>query len=204
MTSLYFSNKPNQLNRDLITYLDSNIKSIVKMGLYIKFVVASPQDSEYYSKQGIVNFPTLIHNKQMVVGVDKIKGFFNNYYQMYKKKQMERTESDGVNDYWNSILAKGDDDENEDDAVEAMKNQAQKAVQERQAKLSKLTPGRNKPARPTYQPPAPAPTNNKSSRGRNLEPNTLDVIKGMSSSGQEAVDDELMAKFFENQLETDI
>ena len=214
MTSLYIANKPSALNKDLIRYLETNLKSIVNMGIYITFFVASSDEAEHYAQQGITNFPTLIHNSSKHVGVEKIKAFFNAYHANFKKKQTSRTEKDDINDYWDSILSKGDE-EVDDAEGDAMKSKAQQAVQERQEKMSQRNPKNNKPGapklpdRPARQPdrPAQAPQGNKksgSSRRSNIEPSTVDVLNGMKGGGEEAMDDKLMAKFFENQMETDM
>ena len=149
MLTLYLSNKPSQLNKDLINYLNANISSIVKMKLFIEFVIAYPQNIQSYTQKGIVNFPTMVYQNQKFIGVDQIKGFFNQFYQIHKKKQADRTENDDVNDYWSGILAKGDE-EDDDDASEQMKNKAQIAVQERQTKLNSRDPTKanRSPARP--------------------------------------------------------
>lgn len=202
MLTLYLSNKPSQLNKDLINYLNANMGSIVKMKLFIDFVIAYPQNIQTYTQKGIVNFPTMVHQNQQFVGVDRIKGFFNQFYQMHKKKQAERTENDDVNDYWSGILAKGDEEDN-DGAVEQMKNKAQIAVQERQTKLNARDPTKanRSPARPeqTQQVMQQIPKQRKA----NLEPSPIDVLSTMSGDGQESIDDQLMAKFFENQTETE-
>jgi hypothetical protein len=202
MLTLYLSNKPSQLNKDLVNYLNANMGSIVKMKLYIDFTIAYPQNIQAYTQKGIVNFPTMVHKTQKFVGVDRIKGFFNQFYQTHKKKQAERTEDDDVNDYWSGILAKGDE-EDDDDAAEQMKNKAQIAVQERQTKLNSRDPTKanRSPARP-QQTQNPSPQIPKQKKA-NLEPSPLDVLSTMSSGGQESIDDQLMAKFFENQTETE-
>ena len=221
MTSLYISNKPSALNKDLIRYLESNLKSIVSMGIHITFFVASPDDADYYAKQGITNFPTLMHNASKHVGVDQIKSFFNTHHANFKKRQSERTEKDDIDDYWNSILSKGDEEE-VDSEGSAMTSKAQQAAQDRQEKMSQRNPKNNKPgaapqsnrppppARPPQQPDRPAHQANQGnkktvgSRKSNIEPSTVDVLNGMKGSGEEAMDDKLMAKFFESQMETDM
>lgn len=218
MTSLYLSNKPSQLNKDLIRYVGTNLKSIVSMGFSITFIVAHPDKAESYTKRGIINFPTLVHSGSQYVGVDKIKDFFNAFYQARKKQRESRTEKDDITDYWSNILAKGDEDEGGDDEGEAMKNKAQQAVQDRQEKISqrKPKPGSNKPpqAEPRRSGPpqmtqstkkSPPPKMVGSSRKSNIDPGTVEVLKGMNDAGgEEAMDDKLMAKFFENQMETDV
>jgi hypothetical protein len=219
MTSLYISNKPSALNKDLIRYLESNLKSIVNMGIHITFFVASPDDADYYSQQGITNFPTLMHNTSKHVGVDKIKTFFNTQHANFKKRQSERTEKDDIDDYWNNVLAKGDEEDGDPEGA-VMAGKAQQAAQERQEKLSQRNPKNNKPGMapqsnqppPTRPPPPERPAhqstqgNKKTSGSRksNIEPSTVDVLNGMKGSGEEAMDDKLMAKFFESQMETDM
>lgn len=221
MTTLYFSNKPSQINKDLIRYIDTNLSSIVKMGMHLTFVVAKSDDADEYSRKGIVNFPTLIHNTTKYVGVDKIKAFFNTCHQNYKKNQTSRTDTDTISDYWSSILAKGDEDEGGDDNGDAMKEKAQKVVQDRQEKMSQRKPKQGnapiqqqqiQPKIPSKQPHSaqstrktpPPPKMTGSSRKANIEPNTVDVIKNMQAGGEEGMDDQLMAKFFENQMETNM
>jgi len=205
MLTLYLSDKPSQLNKDIIAYMDSNLGSIVKMGLYVDFIVAQARNIQTYTQKGIVNFPTLSYQNAKYVGVDNIKEFFNNHYRNFQKKQATRTENDDVNDFWSNTLAKGEEEDNEDEQAEQMKSRAMKAVQERQTKLNARNPNKKKinrsPARPADMPTQTQsyPSNQ---RKANLEPSTLDVINQMRSSGQEAIDDDLMAKFFENQTET--
>jgi hypothetical protein len=222
MTSLYISNKPSALNKDLIRYLDSNLKSIVGMGIYITFFVAGPDDADHYAQQGITNFPTLTHNSSKHVGVDKIKAFFNSQHTNFKKMQAARTEKDDIDDYWNNILSKGDEEEGDPEGC-AMTSKAQQAAQERQEKMSQRNPKNNKPGatpqsnrphQPSARPPQPleqpahqATQGNKKtvgSRKSNIEPSTVDVLNGMKGSGEEEMDDKLMAKFFESQMETDM
>jgi hypothetical protein len=209
MPTLYLSNRPSQLNKDILTYMDSNLKSIVKMGLYIEFEVALPEDTEKYTQMGIVNFPTIVHQNKSYVGVEKIKGFLNYFHKSYQTKKAKRTEGDDINDYWSNILSKGEDDDEADDQAEQMKNKAQKAVQDRQHALNSRKPGkpgapRNVPARPSTM-PDPEDNEYPSRKASNVrEPPASAVVKNMGSSGQEAIDDQLMAKFFENQMETDL
>jgi hypothetical protein len=202
MLTLYLSNKPSQLNKDLINYLNTNMGSIVKMKLFIDFVIAYPQNIQSYTQKGVVNFPTMVHQDQQFVGVDRIKGFFNQFYQMHKKKQNERTENDDVNDYWSGILSKGDEEDNDDEA-EQMKNKAQIAVQERQTKLNSRDPSKAKSSTISPQQTQQTVQQIPKQRKANLEPSPLDVLSSMGTDGQESIDDQLMAKFFENQTETE-
>ena len=200
--TLYLSDKPSQLNKDIITYLNANLGSIVKMKLYINFVVAKAQDVQAYTQRGIVNFPTLAYQKNKYVGVDSIKTFFNNHHKKYKDRQAKRTEKDDVSDYWTSILSKGDDEDDMVDEADKMKARAMKAVQDRQSKLKSRDPTKvnRPPARSTTI--LPPSVSGGSKRKANLEPSPMEALGQMRSTGQEAIDDDLMAKFFENQVET--
>lgn len=204
MLTLYLSNKPSQLNKDLINYLNTNIGSMVKMKLFIEFIIAYPQNMETYSKNGIVNFPTMVYQDQKFVGVDKIKGFFNQFYQIHKKKQADRTENDDVNDYWTGVLAKGDE-EDDDNAAEQMKNKAQVAVQERQTKLSSRDPTKanRSSIKPSQSPQIQQTSQQPKQKKPNIDPSPSDVLGSMEADGQESIDDQLMSKFFENQTETE-
>jgi hypothetical protein len=202
MLTLYLSNKPSQLNKDLINYLNTNMSFIVKMKLFIDFVIAYPQNIKSYTQQGIVNFPTMVHQDEMFVGVDRIKGFFNKFYQIHKKKQSERTEDDDVTDYWSGILAKGDE-EDDDDAAEQLKNKTQIAVQERQTKLKSRDSTKSSCSIIRSQQSQHNTLDDTKQKKSNLEPSPLDVLGSMSTDGQESIDDQLMTKFFENQTETE-
>lgn len=221
MTSLYFSNRPSNINRDLIQYMQTNLKAMCRMGIRINFVVVSPDQAEMYTQKNIVNFPTLVHGQSRYVGLDKIKGFFGACNQNFKKSRSVRTTDDDITDYWSGIIAEGDEEcDNEADEI---KSQAQQAIQDRQTKLSSQGPSRktptgpapnrsapNKPSTPAPSRKAPtqgsaAPRNSNGSRTANIEPSAVEVLKSMNDPADDGgMDDKLMAKFFENQIETDM
>lgn len=209
MTSLYLSNRPNQKNRDLLDFFGENLRTIVKMGIYINFFVAHPDESNDYIRKGVVNFPTLTHQGKTYVGVSKIKDFFMDYFRIYKQKQSQRTEEDDVADYWSGILEKGDEEDPEAEVAEQMKSKAQQEVQNRQTKLNQMKPKSKRPQtagsgiiKPAQRKGADRSVkSHTSSRPANVDPSAVNVLKSMSSTGESAGDDELMAKFFENRMD---
>jgi hypothetical protein len=194
MTTLYLSNKPSALNQDMITFLNTNIATIAQIGIYLNFVVADPKNIEKYTKQGIVNFPTLIYRDNLYVGVVEIKAVFSKLHEGFQKKQSMRTDSDEITDYWKDIISQGEDD-NGDDLEEDMKNKAQRAVQERHEKLQSSKPGRKKStiSRSTSQP--------QSKRKSNLETKPVDIFNEMKAKKGLSQDDQLMADFFANRID---
>lgn len=198
MLDLYLSNKPSDLNKDIIFYFNHNLESIVRLGLYINFIVAEPKDASKYTSKGIVNFPTMIFKSKNIkkVGFEEIKDFFKEYKRLKKKNMNEKTDRDDINNYWQNILKEESEIDNEDNMGEEIKSKTQIAVQERQKKLSKSKGYKNSHNQENsyVSPSINKPTN------KHIVKNSVSSFK----SSAKTEDDKLMEDFFANRIGDDI
>ena len=200
---LIFSNKPSTLNKKLIKFFDMNLLNLNKASMVFKFEVAHPDESEKYLAKGIKNYPVLLHKDMSVTGVEKIIKYLKFIVQKHNNKVLNRTDTEKVDDFWRHTLGnveidesgklKPDDDDDESDPSTDLHHKIQRAFEERSSS--------------TELPKKPGQSRNQPSRPNNIRPNKSDespaqTLKNMKSKGRGNMDDELMAKFFENQEES--
>jgi hypothetical protein len=203
---LIFSNKSSVLNKKLIKFFQMNLFSLNKSTLVFKFEVADPDNMEQYTDMGVKNYPTLIHNGDQVAGVEKIISYLKSHVDKYNLKIMNKSPTDRVDDFWKQTLGKvsvddagkieSDDDEDDED------NDLHK-------KIHQAFQDRNETSEMNKKPKTYGRTSNVAERSagapnhtnRHTEETPADTIKKNRKRGGD-MDDELMAKFFENQQES--
>lgn len=202
--NLIFSNKSSYLNKKLIKFFQLNLLSLNKASLVFQFEVAHPDDMDKYVSRGIKNYPVLIHNNISVTGVEKIIDYLKMYVKKYNTKILNKSDTERVDEFWKQTLGKTqindagqiecDDDDN--DESDNLHKKIQQAFQDRNTESEfNSTPQKSR-------------SNNLSQGHTNIHnSNSMDespseTIKSMKTGSGGSVDDELMAKFFENQEET--
>lgn len=204
--NLIFSNKPSSLNKKLIKFFQINLLSLNKASLTFKFEVAHPEDMDKYISRGIKNYPVLIHNTTSITGVEKIISYLKLHVKKYNNKIVNKTDDERVDEFWKQTIGKINvdesgkiqDDEDEDDDGDLHK------------KIQEAFRDRNNATETVKKPTSFKRTNNVSQGSTRVynsptdgnDETPSDTIKKMSSKKGSCMDDELMAKFFENQEES--
>jgi hypothetical protein len=209
--NLILSNKPSPLNKKLIKFFNLNLASLNKASLIFDFEIAYPEQIEKYVKRGITNYPILISNTTEVIGVEKIIQYLKNNVDTHNKKILSKTDTDYLDEFWKKTMGSVkinesgqiEDDEDEDEAPDISKK-IQKAFQERNDVTDFEPPKKGGNKKPVYASPA---RNNNVKTGL-TNSNSIDgdspvvSLKNMGKGGKSMGDDDLMAKFFENQEES--
>lgn len=200
---LIFSNKPSHLNKKLIKFFKINLLNLNKASMIFDFEVANPEDIDKYVSMGIKNYPVLIHKNTSVTGVEKIITYLKQIVQKHNNRILNKTESEKLDDFWKHTLGKvevdesgklkPDDDDEDDDAGADLQHKIQKAFEARNNSTA-TTPASLNKGRSRGQ--------TQLTRNNNLDESPSQTLKNMKSKGLGSMDDELMAKFFENQEET--
>ena len=213
---LILSNKPSVLNKKLIKFFNLNLASLNQASLVFDFEVAHPEKAEQFVSRGITDYPVLINKNIKVTGVQKIISYLKQNVEKHNTKVISKTDTDYLDDFWKQTMGdikinesgqiEGDDEE--DDDTPDISGKIQRAFQERNDTTdfdaSKKGPHRN-----------PSSANSSSSHNNNVKQNFTDIsdsridddspvasLKNMGKSGKSMGDDDLMAKFFENQEES--
>jgi hypothetical protein len=175
---IVFSNKPSALNKKLVKFFQVNLQNLNKTLITFNFEVAHPDEMSKYVARGVKNYPILILDNKSVTGVEKIITYLKTLVDNHNKKILNKTDDDYVSDFWKDTIDTGD--ENDDTAGDNVHKKIQDAFEQRNET--------------TEQSPTKSaqPQNNTSSHDETPS-ETLKKMKGNS------MDDELMAKFFENQ-----
>ena len=87
--NLYITTKPNDTNKQLLMFIDTNIKKINQTGYFIKFIIAKTTDSKMLENAGISLFPTLVlvQNKQTkITGYTEIRKIITQLVQAKQQK----------------------------------------------------------------------------------------------------------------------
>jgi len=204
IVELIISNKPSEINKKVIKFLNANLYIMNKSQIQFNFQVATPETKDVFYNRNINNFPTLIYNNEQIVGIEKIMNYMKNKVVEYNKKILNKTDDDRVRDFWKETMGNcekdengifkfnDDDDDNEDDAEKDMQRKIQKAFQERNNSEEEDKKESNKESHTMN-------ISKKTKLSNKTEETPYDTIKNMGSGD---IDDELMAKFFENQEES--
>ena len=215
MFNLIVSNKPSPLNKKLIKFLNMNLLSLNKASISFDFEVAHPNKADSYIKRGITQYPVLIQNDTSIVGVEKIIQYLKSLVVKHNTKIINKTDADRVDDFWKQTIGKLEMDENgkikseNDDDVDSSENlqhKIQAVFEKRSESFKPGKPGKNGrlPQQRTQTHNNARPNNmsaNKPST-KNEEETPAQTIANMKKNGNSHIDDDLMAKFFENQEET--
>jgi hypothetical protein len=220
-TRVIFSNKLSDLNKKLLRFFKMNLFNLNKVKLVFQFEVANHENSEKYIQQGIKNYPTMIHKGKTVVGVDNIVANLKDIVQKHNKSLTSKTETDRLDDFWKQTLGNVKLDENgkmcPDDDGEGADNDLNKKIQNAFAQRNETTAKTTPQSRTSSGPNTHRPQNTNKAYGSShtsaqsnqpfrpqkqnkLERSPSDLLR--SSGGANDIDDNLMAKFFENQEES--
>jgi hypothetical protein len=222
--TLIISNKPSDLNKKLIKFFKLNLESLNKIALVFNFEVANPKDASKYSKRGITAFPILIipSGPSDIIGVEKIIQFLHNKVKEHNNRIANKTDDDKVDDFWKKTMGdikvddsgklKPDDDDDEDTNISSnLQHKMQEAFEQRNINTESISNKSTKSAKSTN---SNKPTKTKSQSEPNTRNNNLvsssnndtqmtsisATIKNMpKNKNTTSNDDELMAKFYENQ-----
>jgi hypothetical protein len=202
---LILSDKPSKINKKMIEFLNANLYNINKAKIRFTFQVASLKNKEYYYNRNITNFPVLIHGNTNIVGIEKIMNHLKEAVIKYNKNILNKSDDDRVHDFWKETMGnckkdengvfKFDDAEETDDVERDLQHKIQKAFEQRN------NPDGVKQQLTTSEKMASSNLARKSelSRDNNTDETPSQTLKNMGSGD---IDDNLMAKFFENQEES--
>jgi len=206
--------KRSSHNKKLLTFVKRNLSKTVKYNIKYKLDVAHAEDKDFYDKRGITSFPTLSYKGRHISGVDRIVAFVQDMVRKRAEEDSNQPVGEMLDDYFKKSLGDKNQMENEGDEESAnpddmgrdYMNKVQSELEKRQLKTDHLKDLTGK-KHPSDLPPSqrrPAPT--QSQRENNVEddPPIREAMQNLKpQSSQEAQDDALMAKYFENQLMSD-
>jgi len=203
---LILSNKPSKINKKMIEFLNANLYNINKAKIKLNFQVANSENKEYYYKRNITNFPVLIHGNNNIVGIEKIMNHLKSTVIKYNKNILNKSDDDRVRDFWKETMGNCKKDENGVFKFDDAEEDESKTERDLQHKIQKAFEQRNnpdgvKPQLTTSEKMASSNLSRKSelSRANNTDETPSQTLKNMGSGD---IDDNLMAKFFENQEES--
>jgi hypothetical protein len=210
--NLVVSNKSSALNKKLIKFFQLNLLSLNQAMLVFQFEVAHPEDMDKYVARGIKNYPVLIHNTTSVTGVEKIITYLKLHVKKYNDKIINKSDTDRVDDFWKQTLGpikiddsgKIQDNDDDDDDSDNLHKKIQEAFASRNDQTEHIPKQNHRPNNVQGSSSINKYNNVKSmgSSSANIDESPSSTLKNMKSGKNNSMDDDLMAKFFENQEET--
>ena len=185
--NIILSDKPSELNKQLINFFHLNILSLNTLHFIVKFDVARETDINKYENVGIKKFPVLIYDNTHIIGTTKIISYIKTLIQTNKNKILNKSDDEKLSDFWQTIINKGDDDINDEDDIS---KKISSGFKDRDS-LSELN--KNKSKSNNHKPNNPKNVTKKQTPG--ISNNKINI---------KSADDDLMKKFFENMGETNI
>ena len=189
--NLIVSNKPSEINKKIIKFIQLNIVNLNKANIIFKCEIATTENMEEFANRDIINFPVLIHEKNKIIGVEKIIAYLKMLVTKFNSNIKKKSETDQLNDYWlDTIKMKKDSNGNnkEDDAEydpsADIQRKLQKALESKETYTKPQKMGAPKP----------------NLTEKEISKNTLSSNRERQVSAITGdMDDILMKKFFENQ-----
>lgn len=199
MYELYLSYKGSDINKKMIKFLNDNLYSMNKSNMVFKFILITDENKKMYNDKNINVFPMLINNNTKIVGLEKIADYLKQSVIKNNKKTNVKTDDERVDDFWKQTMGsckkdengvfKFDDDEETDDINKDLTHKIQKAFENR----NKIDDDTSKQKGKTPAPYKPKEKEN------NMDETPSQTLRNMEEHN---VDDDLMAKYFENQEES--
>jgi hypothetical protein len=206
--NLILSNKASDINKKLIKFFHVNLLNFNKANIIFDFEVAHPEDIDKYKKRGIKTYPILIYKENSITGTSNIVDYLKSIVSGHNKKILNKSEGEKLDDFWKHTIGKIEhdasgnvkplDDDDDDDGSGDVQHRIQKAFEERSISTDFDKTGKNKNQQSARDQSESEPAQ----RSNNLEETPSETLKNMQSKGRNNMDDELMAKFFENQEES--
>jgi len=212
------TNKKSPHNKKLLTFIRRNLSRTVSHNIKFFLTVAHAEDKDYYDKRGITSFPTLSYKGRHISGVDRINAFIQDMVRKRSEEASNQPVGEMLDDYFKKSLGDRQQMENEGDEASAnpddmgrnFMGKVQDELERRNMKTEHLHTLEKK-KHPSELPPSQRPAQTRtapsaqSQRKNNVEEEEdspiSDAMKNLKpQSSQEAQDDALMAKYFENQL----
>jgi hypothetical protein len=210
--NLILSNKPSVLNKKLIKFFNLNLSSLNKASLIFDFEIAYPDQIEKYISRGITNYPILINKTTKVIGVEKIIQYLKQTVDTYNKKIINKTDNDYLDDFWKQTMGSVKinesgqiDEEDDEDETPDISKKIQKAFQERNDTTDfdqSKKPGSKNPTSSSHSNNIKQGYTNINNNSSIADESPVASLKNMGGGGKDMGDDDLMAKFFENQEES--
>lgn len=205
---LFLTNKPTPLNQELLSFLDQYLPELVSAKCHINFNLVTSKNISEYQDKGIKNFPAIIYNKNLVVGLTNVKNMLK---QIVESQSKQPKDAKSMDNYWTNLIEQGDEDDSaENKKIEESKKKAMEAMQDRSQKFKKPTKGNQMSFTPSNMDKVPISSDedysliSKSGSSDNKTNDSMKSIKTafktMEKNGENAADDELMTKFFENHM----
>jgi hypothetical protein len=206
--NLILSNKASDINKKLIKFFNVNLLNFNKANIIFDFEVAHPEDMDNYEKRGIKTYPVLIHKENSVTGTSNIVDYLKSIVSSYNKKILNKSEGEKLDDFWKQTIGKIEldasgnvkplDEDEDDDGSGDIQHRIQQAFEDRSVSTDFDKSGKKQ----KQPPPRHQQSSKPKPRSNNLEETPSETLKNMQSKGKNNMDDELMAKFFENQEES--
>lgn len=203
---LILSNKPSKINKKMIEFLNANLYNINKAKIKLNFQIANSENKDHYYKRNITNFPALIHGNTTIIGIEKIMNHLKHAVIKYNNNILNKSDDDRVRDFWKETMGNCKKDENGVFKFDDAEDDRDNMERDLQHKIQKAFEQRNnpdgvKPQLTTSEKMASSNLARKTQveRNNNTDETPAQTLKNMGSGD---IDDNLMAKFFENQEES--
>lgn len=205
--SIILTNKNSDINVKLINFFKKNLFEFNKASITFDFEIVDANNMDKYLKKGIKNFPVIMVKNAPMVGLANIATFLQKQIVLYNKKISNKSDDEKIDDFWKKTIGNikpdkfgkidnNDDDDNTDPSVELQKK-LQNAFKERSGLDSNQKELIKKRSNTNFSRKESSKEIGKTVLKKNDSPaNTLKTMKSRTA------DDELMAKFFENQEES--
>jgi hypothetical protein len=191
---IIFSNKSSLLNKKLLKFFQINLLSLNNAKMVFDFEVAHPDYLDDFIERGVKSYPTLLQNDIKITGVDKIIDHLKKIVQSFNNKIVNKTESERVEDYWTNTIGvlnesgviEGGSDNEEDDESAQLQKKIHEAYETRNSDSDKNIPSKRK-------------LQTKISKNNKNKP---PIKQKPKMKGGDDIDDQLMEKFFANQVDS--
>lgn len=205
-------NKKNSFNQKLIKFFKDYLEHLNKNGFVFDWIIVYEDEIELYSEQDITRFPCLIVNDNNIYGTNAIINYLLSKISPSNKSKsgfVNRPENeDEVRDFLLEELKVGDNDEDMDEEDKFRNTISQKMTEmnKMRGKMGQHTMSMTNPEvhekraqkKVRFEEPTPV---SKNTEYTTQQPTPSEIIKKHSDG---SMDDDLMARFWDNQELTEI
>jgi hypothetical protein len=139
---ILFRDNSNLPNRELVEFLENNLKTIVKSRYVIDPIIVSEDKIEMLIESGIEELPAMRFNDIVKIGVTNIV----DYIKFLCEKTAKKTDTEAYDEIVRDFMQKDgpDDKDDDDDTREKFENEIKRKTEEMNARRANRNPSNNK------------------------------------------------------------
>jgi hypothetical protein len=207
----------SKLNKKIIDFFKRNLVELNRSGYIFEWILVNEEEIDFYAEQDIDKFPSIVIDNDVIAGISNITSTLKNFIKPKHNVQVRQvnnlppkvnTESD-LKDFFMNEIKQDDNDEDEDETQQTNMHKKAADMMSQRHSMGLENPNSGTAANPEVHDQRNANKNNNTNdhndhntRNEVTSSGDLNTTNFIKKTGVKD-DDDMMAAFWENQVESE-